>query len=313
MNYLDKYSNLIDSTELADLSKEQYKLRLLKLTKIAGHDIDWVIKNCSSTMKLMSEKGVKSAETQRSLINAVLALFKYDNTLKIKQIKDYECWSKHFKKVSAITEHKYDTLQASDKQLETYVPWGEIIKRRDTLDTGSQEYLLLCMYTMIPPARADMNMVKILTRAPKSKDTLNYLVVTKSKMTLVYNEFKSKSDYYKAYEKVLPKDLESIVRKSLENNPREYLIVSPRNNEPYYKPNSFTKYFHRILYDLFGKKVTINTLRHSFITSLDWTNLRPIDKKQLAKDLMHSPSSMERYRFMVKTRCKSGDCKTVAI
>jgi hypothetical protein len=195
-------------------------------------------------------------------------------------------------------------MKASDRQIEVYVPWDEVIKTRNELPTHSVEYLVLSLYTMIPPARADMNKVKIYKRRKPNpaeiKSDPNYLLVDKNgAMTLVYNEFKSRSRRLQMYKKILPADLTQVIFKSLKEKPRDYLIVSPRTGKPYDNAQTYTTYVDRIFEKIFKKKLTINTLRHSFINSLDLNKMTPEEKIDTANNLMHSVMMMDKYRLIV--------------
>lgn len=299
MAYLERFKKIIDSTDLADESKKNYRFRLTRLTVITGKDLDWVIDHCKDTFEIMKKNNIIEPQSVKAYINSILALFKYTKGLKEKKPKAHRCWFEFFKKVKAIADHKYETLQASEKQIKAYVPWQEIIKKRDELDKDTPDYLLLCLYTMIPPCRADLNMVKIY-HDRDGKDSENYMVVYKNGgIRLVYNEFKSKSRKLQKYQKNLPENLEQVVKRSLKLQPREYLIVSPRTRRPYCNVKSYTTYFDRILFRVFQKNVTINTLRHSFVNSIDFNKMTPLEKTAIAQDLMHSTDTMDRYRLSV--------------
>jgi transcription termination factor NusB len=296
--YLTRFYKVIDATSnLSILSKKAYKDRLRRLTILTNQDVNWIIMHCHETYDTIKQY---QWQTQKSYINSVLTLFKYTKDLKKKYKKIYDCWYNLFVKVNAKTEEKYLTMTASDRQKAAYIAWPDILKIRDELDKDSIQYLLLCMYTMIPPSRADMNAIKIYyKKIPENiKKNPNYLVISDN-IKLVYNEFKSKSRRLQKYEKILPIELENIIRKSLKDNPRDFLIVSPRNNLPYHNTGSFTRYFDRMLEKIFKKKVTINTLRHSFVNSLDLNKLTPLEKEIISRDLMHSKDTMDKYRLAI--------------
>lgn len=297
MSFLSKYQDVLDRSTLSDMSKFQYKSRLSRLTEITGQDIDWVLKNCKQTFIKMKEQEKMEPETAKALVNSIMAVYKYTNNLKEINNRSYLCWKDLASKLKELTQKKYDNAEPSQKQLESYVTWKEVILGRETMDKTSQGYLLLCMYTMIPPCRADLNKIKIYQSVPQINEG-NYLILTKTKATLIYNEFKTKKVGNIRYEKDLPEELIQVIRSSLERNPRDYLIVSPLTGLPYEKANSYTVYFNTILSKLFGKKVTINTLRHSYINSLDMNTLKPIEKDAIAKDMMHALKTMERYRYI---------------
>jgi hypothetical protein len=304
--FLVKFKDIIDKTDLSENSKNNYKYRLERLVNLTNKDIDWVIANCPKTLTILKTKGIKEPQSVKAMINAILTIFKHTKGLKDTKKKAYTCWINHFKEVNQKAEEKYETITPSDKQIEAYVPWPEIIQKRDALDKDSQEYLILSLYTMLPPARADFNKVKIFNNTTPTleqvKEYPNHLIITTKptqSMKLVYNEFKTKSQKLQVYEKHLPDNLTQVIKHSLKQSPREFLVVSEKTNEPYHKPNSFTQHVKRVLYKIFNKTMSINTLRHSFVNSVDMNTITPQEKEQLAKEMMHSPEMFDRYRLAI--------------
>jgi hypothetical protein len=308
--FLEKFVAIIEKTELSDSTKDNYKRRMQKLVTMTNKDLDWVLANCKKTLEIMEKNGVTEPQSVKALLSVIVALFKHAKQLKAQMPKAYKCWLAAFLKINEIVESKYDNLEPSEKQVDAYVPWSDIIKRRDELDKDGNEHdkhLILSLYTMIPPARADLNMIRIYRNTePKESDKAqypNFLLINatgkkKVTMTLVYNEFKSKSKFLQLYEKVLPANLIEVIEASLKRQPREFLIVSPSTKKPFDKPNSYTKYFNRILKDIFkNKDMSINTLRHSYVMSVNFNTLTPAQKESIAKDMMHSPDMFDRYRF----------------
>jgi hypothetical protein len=299
MIFLKKFQDVIDQTDLSDISKQTYKYRMNRLTQITNHDMDWVLLHVDETYELIKSFAI---QTQKGYINTALACFKYTKDFKKKRNTTYMKWYKLFQEVNAKAEEKYDNMEASARQQEVYVSWPDVIKAREELNKKSESYLLLSLYTMIPPSRADMNYIFIYDHEDPGDKYPNYLHWTDAGMKLVYNEFKSKSKNLQKYEKVLPENLEEVVRQSLLEHPRQFLIVSPRTSKPYAKAASFAKYFDRMLEKIFNKRVTINTLRHSFVNSLDMNKLTPKEKELIAKDLMHSKDTMDKYRLAISAK-----------
>ena len=294
------FIKLIDTLDMRETSKKTYKLRLQKLVEYTGKDVDWIITNCKKTIAALDRNGVTEAQTRKGFVNSIMTLFKHTEGLQESKCKAYARWRECADNIHREADIRYETLEATDKQLNAHVPWDEILKTRDELNKSSVEYLLLCLYTMIPPARADFNKVKIYKgkELPNDKEDSSYLHIEgKGKMVLVHNEFKS-SDYHK-YVKELPLELVKVIEKSLKDNPREYLIVSPRNNKPYELSNSYVQYFDRKLTKIFGKKASINMIRHSHNLQFDLNNLTPLEKKAIASDMMQSASTFEAYRFKI--------------
>jgi hypothetical protein len=304
--YLNKFKEVIDKTELSEQSKHTYKYRLERLTVLTKKDVDWILCNCKKTMQILKANKIHEPQTVKGLINAVLTLYKHTKGLKEKKQKAYTCWVQNFKEVNKKAQEKYEKIEASPRQIEAYVPWGDIIKARDKLNKTSQEYFILCLYTMLPPARADFNKVRIVKQDEVTdalvKDYPNYLVVMTQGMKLVYNEFKTKSKKLQRYEKVLPVELVKVIKDSLRRYPRDFLVISYKTGEPYHKPNSFTQHVKTMLFNVFKKSMSINTLRHSFVNSFDMNDLTPMKKDELARDMMHSTAMFDRYRLSIPAK-----------
>ena len=74
------------------------------------------------------------------------------------------------------------------------------------------------------------------------------------------------------------------------------------SGEPFATNAAYAKYVARTLAIAFGgKPVTLNALRHSFSSSLDFNQLSPRDRKAIADALMHSPEMTHRYRYRFAT------------
>jgi hypothetical protein len=298
---LQNFKKLIDKLDMRDTTKSTYKVRLQKLVEYTGKDVDWIISNCKKTIAALDKNGVTESQTRKGFVNSVMTLFKHTKGLQESKCKAYARWRECADEIHREADLRYETLEATERQLKAHVPWEEILNVRDKLDKDSVEYLLLCLYTMIPPARADFNKVRIYKKnedPTNEREDASYLKIEgKGKMVLVHNEFKS-SDYHK-YVKELPLDLVQVIEKSLKSHPREYLIVSPRNNKPYELAHSYAVYFDRKLTKIFGKTASINMLRHSHNLQFDLNNLTPLEKKAIASDMMQSPSTFEAYRFRI--------------
>lgn len=304
--FLTRAQSIIASTDLSDESKNQYQSRLKRLTDITKHDIDWILLNCEKTLVCLEKDNKTEPQTIKSFINAVLAVFKYTKGFQEKYKKAYQCWSNARKENNIKANEKYVNITPSDRQIENYIPWKDILTVRDGLQKDTVDYLLLSLYTMIPPCRADFDHVRILYKQPNEEQTLlqpNYLLITDEYMKLVFNEFKTKkSKNIKTYENILPDELVKVIQNSLKEKPRDFLIVSNKTGLPYKNSKSFTTYLDRTLFKIFKKHVTINTLRHSFIMSLDFNKITPKEKEHIAYLMMHSVSTQDTYRFIMPAK-----------
>jgi hypothetical protein len=304
--FLIKFKDIIDKTDLSDVSKNNYKYRLDRLTTLTNKDVDWIINNCKKTLSILNDKNIKEPQSVKAMINAILTLFKHTKGLRETKQKAYTCWIKHFKEVNEKAQEKYEKIEASERQIEAYVPWNEVLSKRNQLDKTSNEYFILCLYTMLPPARADFNKVRIIKENKVTDELIkeypNHLIIMSKGMKLVYNEFKTKSKKLQQYEKILPDELVKVIKDSLNRQSRDFLVISDKTREPYHKPNSFTQHVKRVLYKVFNKNMSINTLRHSFVNSVDMNTITPLEKEQLARDMMHSPNMFDRYRLSIPAK-----------
>lgn len=294
--------NNIIKSNLRDTSKRHYIDKLNYLKKITKHDTEWIMDNCNETLDfLYNNNSEVEAQTVRTYINTVLALYKYNPIKKEELNLEYKKWVEKFKEMDEITESKYMNSQPSKKQIEVFIEWDKIIEIRDKLNKNTIKYFLLSLYTMIPPARADYGRVKIyINKKPTDneiKEEPNYLLINNDRMILILNEFKSKGKKIEKYEEELPKNLIELIKRSLKRNPREYLVVSPITNQPYNITHSYNVYVNRKFNEIFKKDVTINTLRHSYGNNIDWTNSTPLELERQANKMMHSINTMNKYKL----------------
>jgi hypothetical protein len=245
--------------------------------------LEW-IKNHSSSL-----------QTQKSYISAILAVFKHTTpSLKDKERPHYYSWYCEFKKIHDQIDDRYKQNEPSLKQRKAYVAFPEIIAKRDTLQTGSREKLLLSLYTYIPPLRSDYNKVHIYRIEKEKYENDNYILLTE-KPVLVLNEFKTKNNKEK-YEKAIPIELVDELNASLKKHPRDWVFVD-RTGQPY-NSGSFTKWANRTFKSLFDKPLTISLIRHSFINNLDFNRLTVQEKGDIADSMTHTVGTQDRYRLI---------------
>ncbi len=298
----------IQAADLSASSKVNYAARLRNLKRILpDRSLDYMLRHPLAVCDRIRQSYTGN-QTRRAHISALLTLFRYNPDVKDMYEKHYYEYRKYLDENIVEGDVKIRNNEPSERQVEGFVPWSEILRVRDTLDKTSTEYLFLCMHTMIPPIRADLNMVAIYvakkpTEADKAQSP-NYMMVSdpsrQCKITLVLTEYKTKTKRHTVYEKELPPALCSIVRQSLVRHPRKYLFVSPRLNEPFREARVYSNFINRLLLKVFKKPLTISMIRHSFISHLDHGKLTSGEKQDLAHDMMHSVSMQDKYRLLFK-------------
>lgn len=280
---------------LSSITKRTYLERLKFFIESTKKDLKDIILHPEESIEWI-EKHSTSLQTQKSYLSAILAVFKHTPSLKETEKDIYYKWYLAFKKVHDQIDSKYKMNEPSLKQKEGYVPYKDIVEKRDELKKGSKERLLLAMYTYLRPLRSDFNKVYIYEKPQKIYSYDNYIVLTETP-ELVLREFKTaKKKLENIYQKELPKNLIEEIQQSLEKHPREWLFVD-RTGEPY-KSDSFTKWVNRTLKSLFGKPLTISLIRHSYINHLDFNKLTIQEKEEIAKDMAHTADTQDRYRLI---------------
>lgn len=95
--------------------------------------------------------------------------------------------------------------------------------------------------------------------------------------------------------RVLPPKLTQVLVQSLEANPRDYLFVNA-NGVPFPSSHAFTVWMGRLLRKVFGgRNVSVNLLRHSYVSSVDYNNTSASNLARLAKAMGHSETVQRRY------------------
>jgi integrase len=165
--------------------------------------------------------------------------------------------------------------ELSESQKENFIPWTEVLEKykvledevqplfkSKTLSSSQQQklqlYILLSLYTKIPPRRSldytDMKIRNI------NKETDNYISFG-AKPYLVFNNYKNAKRL--GSQKVdIPKELASILKKYINKVPhdQEYLIVNSVGNPV------IQTFVTKVLNNFFGKKISSSMLRHIYLT-----------------------------------------------
>lgn len=242
-----------------------------------------------------------SKATQRSMASTVRALMKHSNT--IQQYRQYyDKWLELGNEVAKQIDDHYLSNKMTDEEAAKWVTWDEIQgKERDlaSKEFASTRHLLLACYVLMDgPLRQNLGAVRLLAREPseiekKKLETTNYLILS-DPCTLVINVHKT-AKHYGPIVRVLPADLTGIVRKNLENDPRRYLFVD-KYRRPYDRARSFAAFSGRVFEDIFGKKVGVNIIRHSFVSNIDFNAKTAGELQTIAKAMGHSLQQQQLYR-----------------
>ena len=140
-----------------------------------------------------------------------------------------------------------------------------------------QDYILLSLYVLIEPRRA-MDFVELKNSNYKDGED-NYIDYNKNK--IFFNKYKT-SKFYKTQMVDLPRELKTLLKKWSNINKNEYVLIDTNGNQL----NQIK--LNQRLNKIFGMKISVNALRHSYLTN-KYGNIPALkDMLQTADNMGHS-------------------------
>ena len=133
--------------------------------------------------------------------------------------------------------------------------------------------------------RADFFACRIYESDPKLESE-NYIVLTEENPRLVLNDYKTKKKYG-TIQIPIPEPLYELIKECKTSGicKNDYIFTNSLGGP--YDRNQYSGYAVRMLERLFGRPVTLTTLRHSYTSSLDYN--RPIrELNEIAHSMGHS-------------------------
>jgi hypothetical protein len=174
-----------------------------------------------------------------------------------------------------------------------FIPWAElqvagiaIMGGEDTLE----HRILAGLVTQLPPLRLDYTGLRIFTKAapPPADFAGNYVHLKSPKMSkLVVQEHKTASTYG-ALTRKLPPAIYALITQWVKENPGKALLDMT--------PNVLGRLITRIFMKHIGKPVTMNTLRHSYVSAARAGDRKLTEVQRIARELGHSIYTNEAYR-----------------
>lgn len=257
-----------------------------KKMNVEGDLENYYKKNATKVLDFLKEY---KPSRRKTILSALVVLCgECDATKKYREqmMKDQETY---------MTEEKNQSR--NETQTENWLSWNEITnvfeelekeikpllsKKIENLTDKNikriQEYILLSVYTLIPPRRAqDYTNFKIKDIDEKID---NYYDMKKKEF--VFNTYKTSKKHGQQRVKI-PIRLQNILKKWMSINPSDMLIWSENGKE--LKQNQITNWLNKI----FDKKISVNMLRHIYITEnvlKDMPKLTHLE--EIADDMGHT-------------------------
>lgn len=157
--------------------------------------------------------------------------------------KDWVDWQDVINIFNALRKDTYYLMKAKPEDLSP--------KEINTI----QDFVILALYVLIAPRRS-MDYVELKNKDYKEGED-NYIDYLRNK--IYFNKYKT-SKFYKTQTVELPKELKTILKKWLTINKGEYLLMDTNGN----KLNQIK--LNQRLNKIFDMKVSVNALRHSYLT-----------------------------------------------
>ena len=245
-------------TYISILNNLSKRIKCPELTK------DCIIKHESDIIKDLSDKSPRNRKTIYSALIVMLDDGKHNKVL--------DKFRTLMMRDSEKTEEEDAKQEKNTKQRENWMDWSEVNKVYNDLEAKAkplfklkdlsksmirliQQYVMLSLFIKIKPRRtSDWTDFK-LRGYDKNKD--NYMEGNK----LIFNSFKTKK-YLGKQVIDLPKDLKKILTDWSKINTKDNLLIDTKGN-----PMNASK-FTQELYNIFGKNISTNMLRHIYLSNL---------------------------------------------
>jgi hypothetical protein len=291
--------SLLDTDMLSESSKKVYIERIKSLKSYIG-DVTLfdAILQPEATYEAIDRKAT-SLTCKAKLVSTILAIMKYNP----EAFDDHESvqtiWRQYKTNInSELSKEKEDGV-LTQRESQSFMSWHDIVHIASQV-TDIWDKLLVSMYTLIPPARNDYYALEICEMNQKVPDNSNYiLLLDESHIELVLHQYKTRKTYG-MYRKQLPQELVDIIYTSLKEHPRKWVFPNRRHFDEPMTKNNMIKWMQKRFLCIFKKPLTINTLRHSFITSIDFNASTPGQLLGYARDMHHSYSEQLFYRRFIE-------------
>ena len=290
-----------DGTRGASMaSLNQYIQKISKLYSDMSGKIYWdcdfdFIRNTDKVVKFVNKKYTKKT-SRNMLFISISKILKYLDNFE----KEYKFYSNLSTDVGKEIKEKNGENKVDAEDKENWVSQNEISELYKNLKGNEQ--LFVALSSFLPPRRlVDYLKLKFIrvkdwnnTNLPKD---FNYIITNKKKIPklIIYNVYKTAKSFGQQRFQI-PKQLVNVVKNYIKKtgiHSGELFFTTDTGKE--FKQSSFSTFISDIFKPT-GKHVTMNTLRHSYITEkLNKANVSQNTKKILADKMAHSLSMQSQY------------------
>ena len=307
------YFELLHANLPSPMSAKTYTSRFIALfqkPKFENVSLHHLLTNPDKYWKLMREV-YANLNTLKTTVNAILACYRYDTSLRTDYGDRYDRWSELHKDMQRLINMDIRKNKMSENQKKNYIAWTEIklkiveLEKQDPFAQGlrhAMRYLLLVVMTDLTPKRADFGSLRIYYDRDPGVKGQNYIVLNTRRNAgyLVLQQYKTAKTYLRHEEDFKPETVR-IIKQSLRRYPREHLFVDTRN-EPYRRDASYAEFVRRTFGHFWDdRQLGVSLFRHVFLSeAVHWSDMTGQELSDLARDMQHSVSQQQQYRFVAK-------------
>lgn len=294
---------------LSASSKEQYLKRLARWATLFPNRRNPVLhilahpQEANQALHEADDDSSKSHYSVHMYLSAVAALLRHvpcvlagvvtaQNRMAWKELQ-----SENWQPIAA----QLDSNQPTERQAKSVVPYEQIVAMRDQQPRGSDESVLLGLFTHIPPARGgDYHALRIVQKDDECTQGNCLVLPAQGAARILLRKFKT-AKRHGMIQHVLPVAFAAEIRDSLKQRPRQHLFEPHVDDADVYTRSAFSKWANRRLKHLFGKALTLTLIRHAYISNtIDWN--KPLSElNDIARSLGHTVMTSKRYQFIGST------------
>ena len=248
-----------------------------------------ILKNSNQVMAYINSNSV-SLNVKKTLLNSVIRICKVTYPKSTKLIETYE---KEFQKIADRSEKARTFAKPNEKEQQNKLSIDDLIEIRnqyeevleDKYTTNDYKYVLLCLYTMMPPLRTNEWIdTQIFEKEPPKTYTSNFINLQTGKMHI--RESKTKRFFG---ERIfdLPKDLLDVLKNNLIKSGSNLVLPKIYNLHDKTTESNVAHVFNTIV----GKKLSTQMLRKIYVSEMIDNGVNKKERLRVAYIMGHSPKT----------------------
>jgi hypothetical protein len=191
--------------------------------------------------------------TRKNMVGLIKTLYRHNKSFRDKEADAFNEWKRVYKEIGR------EVAAEASTTVRHVVEYQEVAERTKTLPLGSKERVLLSMYSLPEPVRAEYGSIRLFwNAAPQAERDRGLYIVLKDGDEPSHMVFNGRGNQYS---RELPQELEKEIIASLTVHPRLHLFENHQGEA--FERNVFSNWANRILKRVLKKKTSIGNVRHA--------------------------------------------------